>query len=86
MSSAPSTGTPLVDTSVMPTLHTFFRRELRLAGAAVLGVPTATSPGPGGRRPPGFVRRALHHHTSRGRAVWPMLLERVPQELDRSSI
>jgi hypothetical protein len=35
---AATTGTPLIDTSVMPTLHTFSRRELRLAAGVIRGV------------------------------------------------
>ena len=76
------TGT-LLDTSVMPTLHTFHRREFRLAGGVVSGVAT------------GDLRRAKvvadhvelltrhlhHHHTIEDELMWPKLLERVPEEL-----
>ena len=40
-----TTTTP-IDTSVMPTIHTFFRREVRLAGGVSAGSPTATSCAP----------------------------------------
>ena len=83
MSSAPSTGTTVIDTGEMPTVHTFFRRELRLAGAAVRRVPDGDV-----RRARAvadhleYVGRALHHHhQSEDELVWPLLLERVPQEL-----
>lgn len=77
------TGRPLVDTSAMPTIHTYFRRELRLAGGLVRGIP-------GGDRQRAavvvdhldFLRRTLHHHhTIEDRLLWPVLLERVPEEL-----
>lgn len=81
-----STDTPtgtLVDTSVMPTLHSFFRRELRLAPEVVRGVT------PGDTRRARvvadhieFLLRALHHHhTVEDRLLWPPLLELVPDEL-----
>jgi hemerythrin-like domain-containing protein len=85
MSHPPTTsvGAQLIDTSVMPTLHTFFRRELRLAAGVVHGV------APGDRRRAGvvgdhldFVTRSLHHHhTIEDELLWPKLLERVPEEL-----
>lgn len=79
-----STHDPAVpDTDVMVAVHTFFRRELRLAGPAVRRV-TA-----------GDVRRArtvadhlstvaehLHrHHSAEDELMWPLLLARVPEEL-----
>jgi hemerythrin-like domain-containing protein len=82
----PTTATPtteLVDTSVMPTLHTFFRREFRLAGGVLRAVAD------GDRSRAGvvadhldFLARALHHHhTIEDELVWPRLLQRVPEEL-----
>lgn len=76
-------GTQLIDTSVMPTLHTFFRRELRLAAGVINGVAD------GDRHRAGvvsdhldFVTRSLHHHhTIEDELLWPKLLERVPEEL-----
>ncbi len=73
----------LVDTSVMSTLHTFFRRELRLAGGVIRGV------GEGDRARAGtvcdhldFLVRSLHHHHSiEDDLLWPRLLDRVPAEL-----
>ena len=72
-----------IDTSVMPTIHTLFRREFRLAGGVIRRVAD------------GDVRRAtvvaehldlmartLHeHHTAEDELLWPKLLERVPEEL-----
>jgi hemerythrin-like domain-containing protein len=75
--------TVLVDTSVMPTLHTFFRRELRLAG----GVTRRVAEGDRARARVvadhlDFLGRALHHHhTIEDDLLWPRLLERVPEEL-----
>lgn len=80
-STAPAPGVP--DTDVMVAVHTFFRRELRLSAAAVRAVPT------------GDVRRARavarhlatvaehlhHHHTAEDELMWPLLLQRVPDEL-----
>ena len=73
----------LLDTSVMPTLHTFFRREFRLAGGLVRRV-----------RPGDLQRAAVvadhlelirhslhHHHTVEDELLWPLLLERVPEEM-----
>jgi hemerythrin-like domain-containing protein len=73
----------LVDTSVMPTLHTFFRRELRLAGGVTRGV----ADGDRARARVvadhlDFLGRALHHHhTIEDELMWPRLLQRVPDEL-----
>ncbi len=73
----------LTDTSVMPTLHTFFRREYRLAGALVRGVPE----GDLARAAVvadhlDLVGRTLHHHhTIEDELLWPRLLERVPEEM-----
>ncbi|TFV73870.1 hemerythrin domain-containing protein [Blastococcus sp. CT_GayMR19] len=72
-----------IDTSVMPTIHTFFRREIRLAGGVVRRVAD------GDVRRAGvvadhldFVARSLHeHHTGEDELLWPKLLERVPEEL-----
>ncbi|WP_148573655.1 hemerythrin domain-containing protein [Nocardioides caldifontis] len=73
----------LVDTSVMPTLHTFHRREFRLAGGVVRGVTAGDL-----RRAAvvadhvEFLTRHLHHHhTIEDELMWPKLLERVPDEL-----
>ena len=78
-----SSGAQLIDTSVMPTLHTFFRREVRLAGGVIRGVAE------GDRARAAvvcdhleFVTRALHHHHStEDDLMWPRLLDRVPEEL-----
>jgi hemerythrin-like domain-containing protein len=77
-----SSTSPL-DTSVMPTLHTFHRREFRLAGGVVRGVAAGDL-----RRAAvvadhvEFLTRHLHHHhTIEDELMWPKLLERVPEEL-----
>jgi len=77
------TTTARTDTRVMNTLHTFFRREHRLAGGLLRAV------GDGDTRRSrvvgehlDFLSRALHHHhTIEDRLLWPLLLERVPEEL-----
>ncbi|HSU02141.1 MAG TPA: hemerythrin domain-containing protein [Nocardioides sp.] len=79
-----STTSPApTDTRVMNTLHTFFRREHRLAGGLLRGVADGDT-----RRSRvvgthlDFLCRALHHHhTIEDRILWPLLLERVPDEL-----
>ncbi|HYJ27942.1 MAG TPA: hemerythrin domain-containing protein [Nocardioides sp.] len=78
-----TTAAALTDTRVMNTLHTFFRREHRLAGGLLRGVAegdTQRSQVVG--RHLDFLARALHHHhTIEDRLLWPLLLERVPEEL-----
>ena len=80
--SSPTTTAP-TDTSVMYVLHSFFRREFRLAGGVVRGVPA----GDLGRAAEvadhlDFIGTALHHHhTTEDDLLWPVLLERVPEEL-----
>lgn len=73
----------LVDTSVMPTLHSFFRREFRLAGAVVRGV--AVGDLARARVVADHVdfltRHLHHHHTVEDDLLWPKLLQRVPEEL-----
>src|SRR5689334_6243540 len=77
------TTTPAIDTSAMNTVHTLFRRELRLAAGLVRGVaerdhPRATVVG----RHLDLVERTLHHHhTAEDELLWPRLLERVPSEI-----
>ena len=74
---------PLTDTRVMAVIHTMFRRELRLAGGVLRGVPAGDT-----------ARAAVvsdhldlvagllhHHHTAEDDLLWPLLLERVPDEL-----
>lgn len=80
---SPATEPSLVDTGVMPVLHQLFRRELRLAGGLVRAVPD---------RDPvrgtvvsdhlTLVLQVLHHHHGvEDDVLWPLLLERVPDEL-----
>ena len=77
------TTTAPIDTSVMPTIHTFFRREVRLAGGVIRRVADGDV-----RRATvvadhlDFVARTLHeHHTAEDELLWPKLLDRVPEEL-----
>jgi hemerythrin-like domain-containing protein len=73
----------LIDTREMNVVHSFFRRELRLAGGLVRRVL------PGDLRRAAvvgahleFVERTLHHHhTAEDELLWPLLLERVPDDL-----
>jgi hypothetical protein len=74
---------PLTDTSIMPVIHTLFRRELRLAGGLLRGVPD------GDTARAGVVSDHLalvgvilhHHHTAEDELLWPKLLDRVPEDL-----
>jgi hemerythrin-like domain-containing protein len=72
-----------IDTSEMATIHTFFRREFRLAGGVVRAVPagdTARARTVAGHID--YIGRCLHHHhTAEDELAWPLLLERVPDEL-----
>ncbi|HYG94263.1 MAG TPA: hemerythrin domain-containing protein [Nocardioides sp.] len=83
MSAQESTPTAVVDISAMPAIHTFFRREFRLAGGLVRGV----AEGDRARSAVvadhvDFLQRSLHeHHSIEDELVWPLLLGRVPEEL-----
>lgn len=72
-----------VDTDEMVLIHTFLRREFRLAA----GVLRRVRPGDTGRSAEvadhlDFLGRFLHHHhTLEDELLWPVLLERVPDEL-----
>lgn len=78
-----SRSADVVDTSVMPLIHSYYRRELRLAPGVIRAVAD------GDTRRAGvvaahldLVARHLHgHHTLEDRMLWPLLLERVPEEL-----
>jgi hemerythrin-like domain-containing protein len=74
---------PLTDTRVMPVVHTMFRRELRLAGGLLRGVPDgATARAAVVADHLDLVSEVLHHHhTAEDELLWPLLLERVPDEL-----
>jgi hemerythrin-like domain-containing protein len=73
----------LTDTRVMPVIHTLFRRELRLAGGLLRGVAE------GDTVRAGVVADHLdlvggilhHHHTAEDELLWPLMLERVPDDL-----
>jgi iron-sulfur cluster repair protein YtfE (RIC family) len=74
---------PLADTSVMPVIHTLFRRELRLAAGLLRGVPEGdTARAAVVADHLGLVGEVLHHHhTAEDELLWPKLLERVPDDL-----
>jgi iron-sulfur cluster repair protein YtfE (RIC family) len=80
---ATTTGPTVIDTREMNVVHSFFRRELRLAGALVRrveegDVPRAVIVGDHLE----LVERTLHHHhTTEDELLWPLLLERVADEL-----
>lgn len=72
-----------IDTRAMQVVHSVYRRELRLAGGVLRGVVEGDI-----RRAAvvadhlDLVARHLHrHHTTEDELVWPILLERVPEEL-----
>ena len=73
----------LLDTREMLVVHSLFRRELRLAAGLVRRVPT------GDTRRAAVVGRHLalveevlhHHHVAEDELLWPLLVERVAEEL-----
>lgn len=73
----------LTDTSIMPVIHTLFRRELRLAGGLLRGVAEGdTARAAVVADHLDLVGEVLHHHhTAEDDLLWPKLLERVPDEL-----
>ena len=66
-----------VDTRDMNTVHTFFRREFRLVGGVIRGVPD----GDVDRARVvadhlAYIGRSLHHHhTAEDELEWPLLLQ-----------
>lgn len=79
-----TTTTPTVTpTDIMRTIHSGYRRELRLAGGVVRGVPEGdTARARVVTEHLELVALGLHHHhTLEDEMVWPRLLERVPEEL-----
>ena len=79
----PTTTSPPPDTRDMVLIHTFVRREFRLAGSLVRRVAAGDRDRAtlvAGHL--GFIGRFLHHHhTIEDELLWPLLLERVPDEL-----
>lgn len=71
-----------IDVSGMAVVHSMYRREFRLAGELIRGVP------PGDTARAGVVadhlelvgRHLHHHHTTEDHLLWPLLLRRVPEE------
>src|SRR5262245_56378269 len=72
-----------IDTSDMATIHTFFRREYRLAGGVVRTVREGDLAR--AREVAGhidYIGRCLHdHHTAEDELAWPVLTTRVPDEI-----
>jgi hypothetical protein len=75
--------TELLDTREMLVVHSLFRRELRLAAGLVRRVsPRDTRRAAVVARHLGLVEEVLHHHhTAEDELLWPLLVERVPDEL-----
>jgi len=73
----------VIDTGEMPAVHTFFRREFRLAAGVVRGVRAGdVARARAVARHLDYIARCLHdHHTAEDELAWPLLLERVPDEL-----
>lgn len=72
-----------INTSVMGVIHSVYRREFRLAGGVIRGV----AEGDTARAAVVADHLSLihdhlhHHHTAEDELCWPLLLERVPEEL-----
>jgi hypothetical protein len=83
MTETSSQAATSTDTRMMPVVHTLFRRELRLAGGLLRGVPDgATARAVVVADHLDLVGEVLHHHhTAEDELLWPLLLERVPDEL-----
>jgi len=70
------------DTDRMVAVHTMFRRERRLAGAAVRAVATGDTRQTARTADHLTLQlELLHHHTPEDQLMWPLLLERVPEKL-----
>lgn len=78
-----ATTTPPLDTRDMVLIHTFVRREFRLAGSLVRRVAAGdTARAAVVADHLELVTRFLHHHhTIEDEHLWPLLLDRVPDEL-----
>lgn len=79
----PTTTSPPPDTRDMVLIHTFVRREFRLAGSLVRRVAEGdTARAAVVADHLDFVGRFLHHHHEiEDELLWPLLLRRVPDEL-----
>lgn len=83
--STPATGSttpPAVDTRDMVMAHRAFRREFRLAPAAVRRTDTAQHARRVARHVASLVSALHHHHEAEDELLWPLLHARVPSELD----
>ncbi|EWT00262.1 hypothetical protein N865_12990 [Intrasporangium oryzae NRRL B-24470] len=78
-----ASATALTDTREMLIVHSLFRRELRLAGSLVRGVqPGDTRSAQVAGDHLALVEHVLHHHhTTEDELLWPLLTERVADEL-----
>lgn len=83
MTSTPATPTDIVDTGEMVVIHSFLRREFRLAGGVVRRVRSDDQARVAVVADHlDFLGRFLHdHHTIEDELLWPLLLERIPEEL-----
>jgi iron-sulfur cluster repair protein YtfE (RIC family) len=71
-----------IDTSAMAVIHSMYRREFRLAGPLIRDV------APGDTERAAVVadhlemigRNLHHHHSTEDRLLWPLLLQRLPEE------
>lgn len=81
--STPAPTTALLDTREMLVVHSLFRRELRLAAGLVRRVqPGDTRRSATVGRHLGLVEEVLHHHhVAEDELLWPLLVERVADEL-----
>lgn len=78
-----SHDTTLLDTREMLVVHSLFRRELRLAAGLVRRVqPGDARRAKGVADHLGLVEEVLHHHhVAEDELLWPLLVQRVPEEL-----
>ena len=84
MTTTPAASSPtFCDTREMVMIHTFVRREFRLAAGVVRRVTAGdTARAHVVADHLEFIGRFLHHHhTLEDELLWPKLLERVPEEL-----
>jgi hypothetical protein len=72
-----------IDTAEMPAVHRLFRREFSLAAGVVRGVRAGdVARARTVARHLDYIARCLHdHHTAEDELAWPLLLQRVPDEL-----
>lgn len=76
-----NTTTQPTDTRAMNVIHTFFRREFRLAGGLVRGVQDPARAAVVADHVAFLTLSLHHHHTTEDDHLWPLLLERVPEDV-----